>query len=279
MSLNRAGIWLAFALSAAVCDDLNPMPKRRDDPGPKPPTISLEQGKRRLQAMRDKGIDMLRNRPLSESTVETWANTSFDYVKQTFGESSNHLNTFRGQVRITMVEGVNRYDVYAEREDAETLQRRVEVLNTLIDLIDQELSFSPSPAVRSEDFWSRLHPSVVRVSKARFEAGQYADAVEAAFKELNSTIKEHIRKPTGQEYDGADLMNRAFSPNSPLIRVSDLSTEDGKSMQKGYMQIFSGAMTGIRNPKAHSNVIVDEKRAIHHLHLASLLHHVSDERL
>jgi len=50
-------------------------------------------------------------------------------------------------------------------------------------------------------------------------------------------------------------------------------------MQKGYMQIFSGAMTGIRNPKAHSNVIVDEKRAIHHLHLASLLHHVSDERL
>jgi uncharacterized protein (TIGR02391 family) len=96
---------------------------------------------------------------------------------------------------------------------------------------------------------------------------------------LNSKIKEHVRKATGQEFDGADLMNRAFSLNNPLVRVADLSTEDGKNMQKGYMQIYSGAMTGIRNPKTHSNVMIDEKRSIHHLHLASLLHFIFDERL
>jgi hypothetical protein len=39
--------------------------------------------------------------------------------------------------------------------------------------------------------------SIVRVSRARFEAGHYADAVEAAFKELKSEIKEHVRKATG----------------------------------------------------------------------------------
>jgi hypothetical protein len=50
-------------------------------------------------------------------------------------------------------------------------------------------------------------------------------------------------------------------------------------MQKGYMLIFQGAITGIRNPKAHSNIIIDEKRGIHHLHLASLLHFVFDKRL
>jgi uncharacterized protein (TIGR02391 family) len=74
-------------------------------------------------------------------------------------------------------------------------------------------------------------------------------------------------------------MNRAFSPNAPIVRLADLSTEDGRNIQKGYMQIFAGAMTGIRNPKAHSNVTIDANRAIHHLHLASLLHHVFDERL
>ena len=44
------------------------------------------------------------------------------------------------------------------------------------------------------------------------------------------------------------------------------------------MEIFAGAMTGIRNPKAHSNIIdIDEKRAIHLIYLASLLMYKLDE--
>jgi hypothetical protein len=55
-------------------------------------------------------------------------------------------------------------------------------LEDLIEQIDIELGFTESPAIaQPEDFWSRLHPSVVRVSKSRFEAGHYADAVEAGF--------------------------------------------------------------------------------------------------
>lgn len=37
------------------------------------------------------------------------------------------------------------------------------------------------------------------------------------------------------------------------------------------MQIFAGAMTGIRNPKAHENIIITMDQAIHHIFLASLL--------
>jgi hypothetical protein len=44
------------------------------------------------------------------------------------------------------------------------------------------------------------------------------------------------------------------------------------------MQIFAGAMTGIRNPKAHANIIIDSNRAIHFLFLASLLMYVIDEK-
>jgi uncharacterized protein (TIGR02391 family) len=260
--------------------NVSTMPKRRDYPEPNLPTISLEDGRRKLLVMREKGVKILENRPLSETGLETWSNTAFDYIQQTFGENSRHLSTFIGQMMVRVNLGYDGYSPFDEQQDAEKLKQRVHMLEQLVELIDIESGFSASPpAVQREDFWSRLHGSVVRVSRARFEAGHYADAVEAAFKELNSTIKEHVRKATGEEYDGVDLMNRAFSPNNPIIRVADLSTKDGENMQKGYMQIFSGAMSGIRNPKAHSNVTIDEKRAIHHLHVASLLYYVFDGRL
>jgi hypothetical protein len=48
-------------------------------------------------------------------------------------------------------------------------------------------------------------------------------------------------------------------------------------MQQGYMQIFAGSMTGIRNPKAHENISIDSVRAVHFLFLASLLMAKLDE--
>ena len=92
-------------------------------------------------------------------------------------------------------------------------------------------------------------------------------------------VKEHVRRKTGEELDGASLMNRAFSPNAPLIVLDDLSTESGRNVQLGYMQIYAGSMTGIRNPKAHANVTIDDARARYFLFLASLLAYRFDERI
>lgn len=221
---------------------------------------------------------MLAARPLAEKAFETWTTSTLKYIAQTFGEESNHLYTFIGSMRYGGG-GDSEYG-YDDSADAEHLRQRIEVLDSLIAEIDTELSFAvPATEVSVEDFWSRLHPSVVQIAKPRFDAGLYADAVEAAFKDLNVTIKAFMKSATNQECDGADLMLRVFSPNAPVARLADLSTDDGQNMQKGYMQIFAGAMTGIRNPKAHSNVIIDAKRAIHHLHLASLLRFVFDERI
>jgi uncharacterized protein (TIGR02391 family) len=254
------------------------MPKRRDYPEPKRPSISPEEGRRRFEVMRDKAKEMLSNRPLNESAVQTWATSCIKYIQETFGEGTSHLDTFIGPIRIRP-SGGDYYDQYAEQEDAEKLQKRINVLESLIELIDTELSFDRPPTTREDDFWSLLHPAVTQVAKPRFMAGHYADAVEAALKDLNLRIKTYVRKLTGEEFDGSDLMQRAFSPNAPVVRLADLSTEDGRNIQKGYMQIFAGTMTGIRNPKAHSNIVIDAPRAIHHLYLASLLSFVFDERL
>ncbi len=45
------------------------------------------------------------------------------------------------------------------------------------------------------------------------------------------------------------------------------------------MYIFAGAMTGIRNPKAHDNLTISIERATHFIFLASLLMYKLDEAI
>jgi uncharacterized protein (TIGR02391 family) len=129
------------------------------------------------------------------------------------------------------------------------------------------------------DFWSMIHEDIIKVAKDKFEDEYYADAVESALKEVNSRVKEIVKSKTGEELDGARLMNKAFSENNPIIVLNNLSDENGRNIQIGYMQIFAGAMTGIRNPKAHANITIGRERAIHFIFLASLLMYKLDEAL
>lgn len=131
--------------------------------------------------------------------------------------------------------------------------------------------------VAPSNFWSMIHNSIITIAKKKFEDGHYADAVESAFKEVNNRVKETVKTKTGKELDGADLMNNAFSIKNPIICLDDLTSETGKSIQIGYMSIFAGAMTGIRNPKAHNNLKISVERATHFIFLASLLMYKLDE--
>lgn len=126
------------------------------------------------------------------------------------------------------------------------------------------------------DFWNIIHGSVVKVAKKKFEDGHFADAVESAFKEINKSVKDVVKKQTGDELDGADLMFKAFNMPKPIIQLSNLSTISDKNIQEGYMHIFAGSIKGIRNPKAHENLIIEREMAIHFIFLASLLMRVLD---
>lgn len=132
--------------------------------------------------------------------------------------------------------------------------------------------------VEAAGIWGLVHPTVAELAKPRFEAGHYADSVEAVFKELNSRIKLLYKESTGEELDGVPLMRKALTPSNPIILLDDLSTESGRNIQQGYMDMFAGAMAGIRNPKAHENIIITAERAAHHLVLASLLFSRLEER-
>jgi len=194
-----------------------------------------------------------------------------EHLKVTVSELVFNPASIDGILNSIKQEAFRRAEKYVSRRELMS----VEVKNKTQEIgITQDISI---PFHFLNSFWNILHPEIVKPSKSRFEANHLADSVEATFKEVNNTVKLIVKDKTGKEFDGADLMNRAFSLHNPIIILGDLSTKTGKDIQKGYMQIFSGAMTGIRNPKAHANIIIDKPRAIHFLFLASLLMFKIDE--
>jgi len=86
--------------------------------------------------------------------------------------------------------------------------------------------------------------------------------------------------PGSKVPDGDTAMTTVFSTNNPLIEFCDRSTETGYNKQKGYMQMLAGAMSALRNPKAHSNSeILSAEEAYRRLTTASMLMYAIDDAL
>ena len=96
---------------------------------------------------------------------------------------------------------------------------------------------------------------------------------------LECTVRDVVYDQTGEELDGAALMRKAFSVTNPIIHISSQTTRSGHDTQQGYMVIFAGVMTGIRNPKAHDNELISQEDAYRKLIMISLLMSKIDCRL
>ena len=66
-------------------------------------------------------------------------------------------------------------------------------------------------------------------------------------------------------------MERAFSPNNPVLKFNAFADQSDKDEQKGYMMMFSGAVAGLRNPRAHKFIRDDPERALEFIAFVSLL--------
>jgi uncharacterized protein (TIGR02391 family) len=118
-----------------------------------------------------------------------------------------------------------------------------------------------------------LHSEIARAASDLYRNGHYANAVEASVKALNALV----RLRSGLEIDGASLMEQAFSPNKPVLQFNDLSDKSDHDEQKGFMMMFSGAVSGLRNPRAHGFIHDDPERALEFIAFVSLLAKLLDE--
>ena len=159
---------------------------------------------------------------------------------------------------------------YIRREDEEDLIKqdyvdeiiRYEIALKLIIQKYEILGIVGEPAVKIEPKGTvksplqlfdalQFHPKVIEASRELFKDGHYRDAIYRAFVEVNNFVKRRAKS----QLDGRKLMSTVFSPDNPIIKLNTLETQTDKDEQEGFMYLFMGAMQGIRNPKAHENII------------------------
>jgi uncharacterized protein (TIGR02391 family) len=136
--------------------------------------------------------------------------------------------------------------------------------------IDAELAgagLRPSPpppaaavAVAAPDLMAQFDalvsdPDLNATCRTLYRDGHHARAVEEAFKFLANAVKGRSGEAVR---DGQDLMLHVFNTDNPVLRLSDLRRVSERDEQAGYRFMFAGAMTGIRNPRAHEHSIRDQ---------------------
>lgn len=167
-------------------------------------------------------------------------------------------------------EGFN-VDVYAFRFSPKSLAGVLGSIRS--QLITKLISISSEESIQKQESFtndlSLLHPTVKAVSGELFKNGHYRQAILDAY----ISLVEAVRSKSKQSSDGTQLMQKVFSKDAPILKVSDDPDE-----RLGFMWLFSGAVMGIRNPKAHRIIEQnDPQRALEWLSFASVMFRVLDD--
>jgi uncharacterized protein (TIGR02391 family) len=149
----------------------------------------------------------------------------------------------------------------SEYEDRQWFMEGIEgpllMLQGLMETIQErvaDLERDRSARYRSAFNGLSLHPRIAEASVSLFSDRHYRNAVLDAALALEQFVKD---KSGRRDLDGADLMRKVFSKNSPILAFNDLSDQNGLNEQEGLMHIFEGVMLALRNPRAHSLVATE----------------------
>lgn len=129
---------------------------------------------------------------------------------------------------------------------------------------------------RSECLRSKLrdcgtHPEVFKYCSEELVAENYFHAVFEATK----GIVDRLRLKTGLTGDGAEIVDRAFASENPMVAINTLQSKSEQAEHKGFANLLKGAFGFIRNPLAHEaklNWQMDEQDALDSFALISLIH-------
>jgi uncharacterized protein (TIGR02391 family) len=121
-----------------------------------------------------------------------------------------------------------------------------------------------------------VHPDVIKFCKAELLQDNYFHAVFEATK----SVADKIRSKTELTSDGADLINKSFAINNPILTINDLKSETEISEHKGFANLLIGFFGMFRNTTAHAPKItwvIEENDALDMMSMASLMHRKLDK--
>ncbi|NTV47970.1 MAG: TIGR02391 family protein [Chlorobiales bacterium] len=174
-------------------------------------------------------------------------------------------------------------------EEFETIRQQLNVILSFAGLVyETDGKFRECKVARTLDeaearvktirakFQGRLiHAEVLKYCRAELLQENYFHAVFEASKGL----AQRIREMSGIQADGADLVDRVFSIERPILAINTLQTQTEKSEHKGFAALLKGCFAAVRNPLAHEPKILwkGEDDAADYLSLISLLHRKLDD--
>lgn len=159
---------------------------------------------------------------------------------------------------------------YELREDGKLI--RVAPANSVDEAIARASRLSAALISRG------VHSDVLLYCRAELLDQNYFHAVFEATK----SIGVKVRKLSGLDGDGADLIQRAFGFGKdalPILAINSLATETDRGEQRGFISLLVGLFGTVRNPLAHSPKTewpMSEQDALDVLTLASLIHRKLD---
>lgn len=119
-----------------------------------------------------------------------------------------------------------------------------------------------------------IHDQVLKYCRAELMHDNYFHAVFEATKGL----AQRIRELSGVQLEGAKLVEKVFSIDSPILAINTLQSELEQSDHKGFSALLKGCFQGVRNRLAHEPRLLwdGENDAADYLSLISLMHRKLD---
>jgi len=240
---------------------------------------SIPKIERRIKEIDEFDVDAVINR--GDPKIDTLSNKLDELLVFIFGINTVEYNRYRWKVTRLDTASINMMHQAPIGEVREGLRRgldnaREQLLAIKSGFLEQLEDAGISSAGKTLKAYEglELHPAIERAVGQLFRNGHYANAIEDAIKTLNMLVRLNSGV---EDKDGTALMENVFSMSNPILKFNNLADQSDKDEQKGFMMMFSGAVTGLRNPRAHKIIKDDPEMALEFIAFISLLAKLADK--
>jgi uncharacterized protein (TIGR02391 family) len=207
---------------------------------------------------------------LNEAGLNIKNNNNFRSLWDWYGYWSTNLPTYasrRQYIREIYSPIVNPIESFLyKREIGKTFSE------DLVNDLNQIINSNPDTQLQVFQIsFMSLHPKIIQRCQVPFCTGQYDDAIFNAMKVVEEEVRVRISATPSDL--GVSLISKAMNPNSPILILSNVPSE-----QEALHALFRGAIGSFKNPLSHRFLDnSDPIKTFECLALASLLMRMLDE--
>jgi predicted nucleotide-binding protein len=208
------------------------------------PSLTPEHAVRLLRVQRDKGKQLLDNRPITSAAEMTWKTVTRDVLSRAFGASSpNVASVMRVGTYAFALGGGNEQEW--ERQRAEDMTTRLEIIDGLIELLESNSTLEKSSSLSAISDTDEFKPSSNHVFLVH---GHDEAAIHETARFLES-LEQQVTILREQPNSGRTIIEKFVDFSDVAFAIVLLTGDDrGGKFDDGYDN---------QKPRARQNVILE----------------------